>query len=127
MRKCGSIVEEEEGRQEDRRAGGTPGEFKRPVLSFCFTRHLLVTFLQLFDFLFISLSREREEEDRQVEAALRASMAMRRQAERAAVQERSTPKHSREERTDRTEPEEPKNNTAHNKTVNRPPGKIKGG
>ncbi|XP_024128436.1 E3 ubiquitin-protein ligase ZNF598 [Oryzias melastigma] len=69
-------------------------------------------------------SREREEEDRQVEAALRASMAMRRQAERAAVQERSTPKHSREERTDRTEPEEPKNNTAHNKTVNRPPVKT---
>uniref|UniRef100_A0A8C7XAP6 RING-type E3 ubiquitin transferase n=1 Tax=Oryzias sinensis TaxID=183150 RepID=A0A8C7XAP6_9TELE len=57
--------------------------------------------------------REREEEDRQVEAALRASMAMRRQAERAAVQERSTPKHCREDRVDRTEPEEPKANTGH--------------
>uniref|UniRef100_A0A3P9KLP8 RING-type E3 ubiquitin transferase n=1 Tax=Oryzias latipes TaxID=8090 RepID=A0A3P9KLP8_ORYLA len=68
-------------------------------------------------------SREREEEDRQVEAALRASMAMRRQAERAAVQERSTPKHCREDRVDRTEPEEPKTNTGH-KTVNRPPVKT---
>ncbi|XP_019962097.2 E3 ubiquitin-protein ligase ZNF598 [Paralichthys olivaceus] len=45
----------------------------------------------------------REEEDRQMEAAMRASMAMRRQEERGQVQERSTPKHCREERTERTE------------------------
>uniref|UniRef100_A0A3Q0SGB8 RING-type E3 ubiquitin transferase n=1 Tax=Amphilophus citrinellus TaxID=61819 RepID=A0A3Q0SGB8_AMPCI len=48
----------------------------------------------------------RDDEDRQVEAALRASIAMRRQEERAAVQERSAPKHCREERVERPEPEE---------------------
>ncbi|XP_017271975.1 E3 ubiquitin-protein ligase ZNF598 [Kryptolebias marmoratus] len=69
-------------------------------------------------------SREREEEDRQMEAALRASMAMRRQAERAAVQERSTPKHCREERTERVEAEEPKPPTGHLKTANKPPVKT---
>lgn len=66
---------------------------------------------------------EREEEDRQMEAAMRASMAMRRQAERAAVQERSTPKHCREERTERVEAAEPKPLTGHFKTTNKPPGK----
>lgn len=50
----------------------------------------------------------REDEDRQMEAAIRASMAMRRQEERAAVQERSAPKHCREERMERTEAEEPR-------------------
>ncbi|XP_029996473.1 E3 ubiquitin-protein ligase ZNF598 [Sphaeramia orbicularis] len=53
----------------------------------------------------------REEEDRDVAAAMRASMAMRRQEERGAVQERSAPKHCREERTERAEPEEPRHRT----------------
>ncbi|XP_041824298.1 E3 ubiquitin-protein ligase ZNF598 isoform X2 [Melanotaenia boesemani] len=66
-------------------------------------------------------SREREEEDRQVEAALRASMAVRGQAERAAMQERSAPKHSREERMERTEPEEPRHQMGQLKTVSKPP------
>lgn len=57
-----------------------------------------------------------------MEAALRASMAMRRQVERAAVQERNTPKHCREERMERVEAEEPKPLTKHLKT-NKPPGK----
>ncbi|KAM6904434.1 E3 ubiquitin-protein ligase ZNF598 isoform 1-T1 [Xenentodon cancila] len=65
-------------------------------------------------------SREREEEDRQVEAALRASITRGRQAERGTLQERSTPKHSREERTDRTEPDEPKHQTGPVKTVKPP-------
>lgn len=69
--------------------------------------------------------REREEEDRQVEAALRASITMGRQAER------STPKHCREERTERTEPDEPRHQTGPAKpvkpvkTINKPPGKIR--
>ncbi|KAK2833705.1 hypothetical protein Q5P01_017594 [Channa striata] len=63
----------------------------------------------------------REDEDRQMEAALRASMAMRRQEERAAVQERSAPKHCREERTERTQPEEPRHRTGHIKTTSKPP------
>lgn len=88
------------------------------------SQNLKIILVSVFDFCSFFPSREREEEDRQVEAALRASMAMRRQAERAAVQERSTPKHCREDRVDRTEPEEPKANTGH-KTVNRPPGKTK--
>ncbi|KAM9745176.1 E3 ubiquitin-protein ligase ZNF598 [Menidia menidia] len=66
-------------------------------------------------------SREREEEDRQVDAALRASMAVRGQAERAAAQERSAPKHCREERAERTEPEEPRNQTGQLKTAGKPP------
>ncbi|XP_037545458.1 E3 ubiquitin-protein ligase ZNF598 [Nematolebias whitei] len=70
-------------------------------------------------------SREREEEDRQMEAAMRASMAMRRQAERAAVQERSTPKHCREERTERVEAAaEPRPLTGHFKATNKPPVKT---
>ncbi|XP_023149043.1 E3 ubiquitin-protein ligase ZNF598 isoform X1 [Amphiprion ocellaris] len=67
----------------------------------------------------------REEEDRQMEAAMRASIAMRRQEERGAVQERSAPKHCREERTERAEPEEPRHRTGHvkpaSKPVNKPP------
>ncbi|XP_070837946.1 E3 ubiquitin-protein ligase ZNF598 [Chaetodon trifascialis] len=63
----------------------------------------------------------REEEDREVAAAMRASMAMRRQEERGAVQERSAPKHCREERTERTEPEEPRNRAGHVKPTSKPP------
>nr|XP_015800935.2 E3 ubiquitin-protein ligase ZNF598 [Nothobranchius furzeri] len=69
-------------------------------------------------------SREREEEDRQMEAALRASMAMRRLEERAAVQERSTPKHIREERMERVEAEEPRPLTGHIKAASKPPVKT---
>ncbi|KAM8824156.1 E3 ubiquitin-protein ligase ZNF598 isoform 1-T1 [Synchiropus picturatus] len=50
----------------------------------------------------------RDEEDRELAAAMRASMATRRQEERAAVQERAVPKHTKEERPERTEVE-PKN------------------
>ncbi|KAM9346498.1 E3 ubiquitin-protein ligase ZNF598 [Symphorus nematophorus] len=63
----------------------------------------------------------REEEDREVAAARRASLAMRRQEERAAAQERSAPKHCREERTERTEPEEPRNRTGQIKPTSKPP------
>ncbi|XP_071330288.1 E3 ubiquitin-protein ligase ZNF598 isoform X2 [Trachinotus anak] len=63
----------------------------------------------------------REDEDRQMEAAIRASMAVRRQEERGAVQERSAPKHPREERMERTEPEEPRHRTGHIKPTNKPP------
>ncbi|GLD60532.1 zinc finger protein 598 [Lates japonicus] len=63
----------------------------------------------------------REEEDRQMEAAMRASMAMRRQEERGAVQERNAPKHCREERTERPEPEEPRHRTGHIKPTSKPP------
>lgn len=64
----------------------------------------------------------REEEDREVAAAMRASMAMRRQEDRAAVQERSAPKHCREERAERTEPEEPRHRTGNIKPTSKPPG-----
>uniref|UniRef100_A0A3P8WQ14 RING-type E3 ubiquitin transferase n=1 Tax=Cynoglossus semilaevis TaxID=244447 RepID=A0A3P8WQ14_CYNSE len=47
----------------------------------------------------------REEEDRQMEAAMRASMAVRRQEERAMMQERNV---FREERKERPEQEEPR-------------------
>lgn len=67
----------------------------------------------------------REEEDRQMEAAMRASLAMRRQEERGAVQERSTPKHCREERAERKELEEPRNRTGLIKPTNKPPGEKK--
>ncbi|KAL7378522.1 hypothetical protein ABVT39_015121 [Epinephelus coioides] len=63
----------------------------------------------------------REEEDREVAAAMRASMALRRQEERGAMQERSAPKHCREERTERTEPEEPRHRTGHIKPISKPP------
>lgn len=45
----------------------------------------------------------REEEDREVLAAMRASMAVRRQEERGAMQERSAPKHRKEDRMERTD------------------------
>uniref|UniRef100_UPI0037E95732 E3 ubiquitin-protein ligase ZNF598 n=1 Tax=Semicossyphus pulcher TaxID=241346 RepID=UPI0037E95732 len=63
----------------------------------------------------------REEEDRELAAARRASMAMRRQEERGAVQERSAPKHCREERTERTEPEEPRHRIGQIKPTIKPP------
>ncbi|XP_070779269.1 E3 ubiquitin-protein ligase ZNF598 isoform X2 [Enoplosus armatus] len=63
----------------------------------------------------------REEEDREVAAARRASLAMRRQEERGTVQERSAPKHCREERPERTEPEEPRHRTGHIKPTSKPP------
>nr|XP_046270570.1 E3 ubiquitin-protein ligase ZNF598 [Scatophagus argus] len=63
----------------------------------------------------------REEEDREVAAAMRASMAMRRQEERGAVQERSAPKHCREDRTERTEPEEPRHKNGHINQTSKPP------
>ncbi|XP_020502638.2 E3 ubiquitin-protein ligase ZNF598 [Labrus bergylta] len=63
----------------------------------------------------------REEEDRELAAARRASMAMRRQEERAAMQERSALKHSREERTERPEPEEPRHRTGQIKPTSKPP------
>ncbi|XP_038136251.1 E3 ubiquitin-protein ligase ZNF598 isoform X1 [Cyprinodon tularosa] len=118
-------------------------------------------------------SREREEEDRQVEAALRASMAVQRQAEqaaaqrqaqaeravgqrqaqterapgqrhgeramgqrygerapgqrhaeRAAAQERINSKQCREERTEKAEPEEPRQLTGQQQTMNKPPVKT---
>ncbi|XP_029692664.1 E3 ubiquitin-protein ligase ZNF598 isoform X1 [Takifugu rubripes] len=48
----------------------------------------------------------RQEEDRAMAAAMRASMAMQRQEEKGAVQERAPPKHRREERMEPPEPEE---------------------
>ncbi|XP_034395199.1 E3 ubiquitin-protein ligase ZNF598 [Cyclopterus lumpus] len=63
----------------------------------------------------------REEEDREVAAAMRASMAQCREEERGAIQERSAPKHCREERTERAEPEEPKHRTGHIKPISKPP------
>lgn len=63
----------------------------------------------------------REEEDRELAAARRASLATRRQEERAAVQERSAPKHCREERMERTEPEEQRHRTGPIKTMSKPP------
>uniref|UniRef100_A0A3Q3VK64 RING-type E3 ubiquitin transferase n=1 Tax=Mola mola TaxID=94237 RepID=A0A3Q3VK64_MOLML len=50
-------------------------------------------------FLFFPLGWHREEEDREVAAAMRASMAMHRQEDRGAVQERTATKHCREDRT----------------------------
>lgn len=60
-------------------------------------------------------------------AAMRASMVTRRQEERAAVvQERSAPKHSREERAaERAEAEDARHRAANNKPANNPPGKNK--
>uniref|UniRef100_A0A665WPF2 RING-type E3 ubiquitin transferase n=1 Tax=Echeneis naucrates TaxID=173247 RepID=A0A665WPF2_ECHNA len=63
-----------------------------------------------------------EDEDRQMEAAMRASMAMRRQEDRGVIQERTATKHSREERAERTEPEEPRHRTGHVKPTSKPPG-----
>ncbi|KAM3863677.1 E3 ubiquitin-protein ligase ZNF598 [Diretmus argenteus] len=66
----------------------------------------------------------REEEDRDVAAAMRASLAVRRQEERAAVQERSAPKHRKEERVermDRTETDESRHRTGPVKPTTEPP------
>ncbi|KAM4635629.1 E3 ubiquitin-protein ligase ZNF598 isoform 1-T1 [Polymixia lowei] len=66
----------------------------------------------------------REEEDRDVAAALRASMAFRRQEERGAMQERSAPKHRKEERTeraDRTETDDSRHRTGPIKPTAEPP------
>ncbi|CAJ1076451.1 E3 ubiquitin-protein ligase ZNF598 [Xyrichtys novacula] len=61
----------------------------------------------------------REEEDRELAAARRASLAMHRQEERGpAAHERSTPKHCREERT---EPEEPRHRSGQIKPMSKPP------
>ncbi|CAF89718.1 unnamed protein product, partial [Tetraodon nigroviridis] len=49
----------------------------------------------------------RQEEDRAVAAAMRASMAMQRQEEKGAAPERAPPKHHREERMESGEPDEP--------------------
>ncbi|KAM3598757.1 uncharacterized protein V6R79_022216 [Siganus canaliculatus] len=66
----------------------------------------------------------REEEDREMAAAMRASLAVRRQEERAAAaQERSAPKHSREERKERTEPEETRNRPGNSKPPSNPTSK----
>ncbi|XP_034081035.1 E3 ubiquitin-protein ligase ZNF598 [Gymnodraco acuticeps] len=58
----------------------------------------------------------REDEDRDVAAAMKASMATRRQEERVSTQDRGSigapPKYLREERAERTEPEEPRNMSA---------------
>lgn len=53
---------------------------------------------------------------------MRASMAMRRQEDRGALQERPAPKHSQEERMERTEPKEPRHRTGNIKPTNKPPG-----
>ncbi|XP_061761130.1 E3 ubiquitin-protein ligase ZNF598 [Nerophis ophidion] len=66
----------------------------------------------------------REEEDREVAAALRASVAMRRQEDRTAALERTTVKHLREERTERTESEEPSPRTGTIKPTGKPPVKT---
>ncbi|XP_057673751.1 E3 ubiquitin-protein ligase ZNF598 [Corythoichthys intestinalis] len=63
----------------------------------------------------------REDEDREVAAAMRASMVMRRQEDRMAALERSAPKHYREERTDRTESEEQSPRTGPIKPTTKPP------
>uniref|UniRef100_A0A3B4ANS2 RING-type E3 ubiquitin transferase n=1 Tax=Periophthalmus magnuspinnatus TaxID=409849 RepID=A0A3B4ANS2_9GOBI len=64
----------------------------------------------------------REEEDRDVAAAMRASLAMRRQEERGAMKDRGASKVK--ERAERTDPEEPRSRTGPvNPTANMPPGK----
>ncbi|XP_034566952.1 E3 ubiquitin-protein ligase ZNF598 [Notolabrus celidotus] len=67
----------------------------------------------------------REEEDRELAAARRASLATRRQEERGAVQERSAPKYCREERMERTErrpePEEQRHRAGNIKPTSKPP------
>ncbi|XP_029913966.1 E3 ubiquitin-protein ligase ZNF598 isoform X2 [Myripristis murdjan] len=62
----------------------------------------------------------REEEDREMAAAMRASMAVRRQEERAAVQERIAPKHRKEERTERTETDDSRHRTGPKPTAEPP-------
>ncbi|XP_061556336.1 E3 ubiquitin-protein ligase ZNF598 [Phycodurus eques] len=63
----------------------------------------------------------REEEDREVVAAMRASMVMHRQVDRMAALERSAPKHYREERTERTESGEPISRIGPIKPTSKPP------
>lgn len=53
---------------------------------------------------------------------MRASMEMHRHVDRGAAQERSAPKHNREERTERPEPEEPRHRTGNIKPTSKPPG-----
>ncbi|KAJ0058153.1 hypothetical protein NL108_008794, partial [Boleophthalmus pectinirostris] len=65
----------------------------------------------------------REEEDRDVAAAMRASLAMRRQEERGAMKDRGASKVK--ERADRTDPEEQRSRTGPvNPTANMPPVKT---
>lgn len=65
----------------------------------------------------------RQEEDRAVAAAMRASMAMQRQEEKGAAQERAPPKHRREERTEPHELEEA--HSSHRNRNPKPPGEEK--
>lgn len=55
---------------------------------------------------------------------MRASMAMQRQEEKGAVQERAPPKHRREERMESGEPEEPHSSrrNRNSKPANKPQG-----
>uniref|UniRef100_A0A3P9BD90 RING-type E3 ubiquitin transferase n=2 Tax=Haplochromini TaxID=319058 RepID=A0A3P9BD90_9CICH len=93
------------------------------VFLYCHTTRISVCGSSFLLFTVLSACLHRNEEDRQVEAALRASIAMRRQEERAAVQERSAPKHCREERAERPEPEELRHPIGHAKQASKPPGK----
>ncbi|XP_028311076.1 E3 ubiquitin-protein ligase ZNF598 [Gouania willdenowi] len=68
--------------------------------------------------------RYSREEDRQMEAALRASMAVRRQEEGALIQERSTPKPIREERMDRSESDENRHRNGQIRPAVKPPVKT---
>ncbi|XP_051905196.1 E3 ubiquitin-protein ligase ZNF598 [Hippocampus zosterae] len=63
----------------------------------------------------------REEEDREVAAAMRASMAIHRQDDRLAALERSAPKYYREERTDRPQSEELNPRAGPIKPTSKPP------
>ncbi|KAK7939851.1 hypothetical protein WMY93_003177 [Mugilogobius chulae] len=62
----------------------------------------------------------REEEDRDVAAAMRASLAMRRQEERGAMKDRGTSSKPKE-RVERADPEEPRTGSV-NPSANMPPG-----
>lgn len=68
-------------------------------------------------------SNREEEDDRAIAAAVRASMVTHRQEER--VQERSAPKHSREDRAERADVEDPRHRTGNIKPINKPPGEKK--
>ncbi len=85
-----------------------------------------ICFILRFECMWICAPPHREEEDMELAAARRASMATRRQEERAATQERSAAKHSREERAEhkqnQTEPEEPRHRTGHINPASKPPG-----
>lgn len=75
---------------------------------------------QTLYFEYLNVCSHREEEDRKVAAAMRASLAMHRQENRGPVQERTAPKHCREERIERTESEEPRHLTGNIKPTNKP-------